>query len=133
MVKKNLLRLFFLISILISFNSCEVKDFEEDDLDLEELLCNYKWKESLFSDEDGYYYHQIVFSSDGTGNESFIFEDPYIKDKSYDFDWYWCEDEAHAIDIIYYLDDKEGFFTNIWIDDDWILTGKLNGSKVTFE
>lgn len=126
MNRKNIVNLFFLLSVLLSFNSCVDDPFNEDDTTLEDLLYNYSWIETYEDGDAGECFHEIYFNIDGCGHESFEYENPWYDPEYYEFEWFWNEDDSHTIDI-YYEDGIDGSFRNIWIDDNEVLTGRLNG------
>lgn len=129
MIKKNTFGFFLLLSLLLCFSNCRDDPFGEDDANLEDLLYNYGWMESFPDSDGGICFHEIYFDADGYGHESYEYENPWYEDEYYEFEWNWNEDDAHTIDL-YYDNGTDGVFRNIWIDDDDVLSGILNGNRV---
>lgn len=113
MIKRHLLNIFMLITVLCGFSSCEDDPYYDPYEEATYNLCQALWVDQ-FTTDDGRACTQVLeFNSNHTGqdNRTYVYPNGAVQEESIPFNWDWDEGYTDALYIDYF--DREG----IWLED----------------
>lgn len=130
MIKKNIANIILLLTVLCSFNSCEV-DITLNDSNNPDNLFGRIWEDRFIDDNDSDCIQTFEFYRDGRGLECMDCQG-YGSTSYNEYPFYWEWDNVHPYSLfIDYLNNEHSYFGDLWMSPDR-LDGILNDEPLTF-